>query len=54
MHFAANHLLAALSLAIWIYLLAARGAFWRMHPEDPVGEPPRPRAFRDRRRSGTQ
>ena len=29
-------LLAALSLAIWIYLLAFRGRFWRMRPDAPV------------------
>ncbi|MEO8371083.1 MAG: glycosyltransferase [Candidatus Solibacter sp.] len=35
-------ILVALSLAIWIYLLSARGAFWRMRPEDPAGTPQRP------------
>lgn len=33
---------ASLSLAIWVYLLAARGAFWRMRPDDPKGTPPSP------------
>jgi hopene-associated glycosyltransferase HpnB len=28
--------LAAISLAIWIYLLAFRGRFWRMRPDAPV------------------
>ena len=28
--------LAALSLAIWIYLIAFRGRFWRMRPDAPV------------------
>jgi hopene-associated glycosyltransferase HpnB len=30
---------AALSLAIWIYLLAFRGRFWRMRPASPVPPP---------------
>ncbi|MCU1237123.1 MAG: glycosyl transferase, family 2 [Candidatus Solibacter sp.] len=29
-------LLAALSLAIWVYLVAFRGRFWRMRPDAPV------------------
>jgi predicted sugar kinase len=29
-------ILAALSLAIWVYLLAFRGRFWRMRADAPV------------------
>jgi hopene-associated glycosyltransferase HpnB len=35
-------IIAALSLAIWLYLLLARGDFWRMRPEVSSGAPDTP------------
>ena len=44
----AEILLAALSLAVWIYLIAGRGGFWRAEQRDDRGPPlPDPRAWPD-------
>src|ERR1700687_3901598 len=35
----ANDLIASMVLAIWLYLLAARGGFWLAAQRDDVGQP---------------
>ena len=45
---------AAASLAIWLYLVLARGGFWRMRPDVPAGRTAPSRTLRHRRGSGAQ
>ncbi len=43
----ANDLIASMVLAIWLYLIAARGGFWRAAERDDEA-PPRDAGARDR------
>ena len=47
-------LTGAASLAVWLYLLLARGGFWRMRPEVPADRLAHACAVRDGRGAGAQ